>query len=197
MRFGPFGSLLETFQPCLLDLAYLLGHEPPAFHVAVQLCERVGRDRLAFRRAQMLQTLRRPLELGIEFANAKPRQGRLDAIDDSGLFANECLAFAVGPLRIFLYQGGDHGHLAVLPLAAQPTEKATFELLGIEPVGLGTPVLTRHPDTGGVNDMGLDTARSQPARQPEAVPAGLEGDGNTGDLVACLLRFRSPSPEKL
>jgi hypothetical protein len=31
--------------------------------------------------------------------------------------------------------------------------------------------------------MGLDTARSQPAREPEAIPAGLEGDGNAVDLM--------------
>ena len=37
----------------------------------------------------------------------------------------------------------------------------------------------------------------EPARQPEAVPAGLEGDGNAVDLVPCLLRFRSPSIEQL
>jgi hypothetical protein len=42
-----------------------------------------------------------------------------------------------------------------------------------------------------------DTARSQPADQPEAVPAGLEGDRNTIDLVPGLLRLCSPSLEQL
>jgi hypothetical protein len=44
--------------------------------------------------------------------------------------------------------------------------------------------------------MGLDTARYQPAGQPEAVPAGLEGDRNTIDLVPGLLRLVSPSLEQ-
>ncbi len=103
---------------------------------------------------------------------------------------------AVGALGIFLLKRRDGGHLAVITLAAQPAEKGAFELLGVEPVGLGTPVLARHRDTRGMNDVGLDTACPQPARQPEAVPAGLEGDGNAGDLVTCLLRFHSPPLDK-
>jgi len=47
-----------------------------------------------------------------------------------------------------------------------------------------------------MNDVGLDTARSQPPGEPEAVPAGLEGDRNTIDLVSGLLRLCSPSLEK-
>ena len=48
-----------------------------------------------------------------------------------------------------------------------------------------------------MNDVGLDAARSEPARQPEAVPAGLEGHRDAFDLVPCLLRFHSPSIEQL
>jgi hypothetical protein len=48
-----------------------------------------------------------------------------------------------------------------------------------------------------MNDMGLDTARSQPAGQPEAVPTGLEGNGDAGDLVPRLLRLGSPALEQL
>ena len=48
-----------------------------------------------------------------------------------------------------------------------------------------------------MNDMGLDTARPQPAGEPEAVPAGLEGDGNAVDLVTCLLGLCTPPLEQL
>jgi len=85
----------------------------------------------------------------------------------------------------------------VVPLTAQPAEKGALEQLGIEPIGLGTPVLARYRHARGMDDMGLDTAGSQPAGQPEAVPTGLEGDGNAGDLVSGLLRFRSPALEQL
>ena len=37
--------------------------------------------------------------------------------------------------------------------------------------------------------MDLDVARPEPARQPEAVTAGLEGDSDAFDPVSCLLRF--------
>src|SRR5262249_6673627 len=67
-----FGGFLQSLQACLLDLEYLLGNEPLALHVAPELPERVGRDRLALGGAQMLQALRRLRELGIEAANAKP-----------------------------------------------------------------------------------------------------------------------------
>jgi hypothetical protein len=40
-------------------------------------------------------------------------------------------------------------------LAAQPAEKSTFEQLGVETVGLRSPMLARHRHTRGVNDVGL------------------------------------------
>jgi len=86
--------------------------------------------------------------------------------------------------------------LAVVPLAAEPAEEGAFELLGVQPVGLGAPVLPGHRHARGMNDVGFDTARSQPAGQPEAVSAGLEGDRNTVDLVPRLLRLCSPSLEQ-
>src|SRR5215831_5891394 len=89
-------------------------------------CLRIGRDRLALGRAQVFQALRRLLELGIEAADAEPRQGRPDAVDDGGLLANERLAFAVRAFGILLRGGRDRAHLAVLPLAAQPAKKDTF-----------------------------------------------------------------------
>ena len=45
--------------------------------------------------------------------------------------------------------------------------------------------------------MGLDTACPQPAGEPEAVPTGLEGDGNAVDLVTRLLRLCAPPIEQL
>jgi hypothetical protein len=79
---------------------------------------------------------------------------------------------------------------------SQP-QKGTFELLGVEAVGLGAPVLAWHRNTRGMNDVGLNPACRQPARQPEAIPTGLEGDRNALDLVAGLLRFLLPSLEQL
>src|SRR5262249_62352747 len=51
---------------------------------------------LALGRAQVLQALRRLLERRIKAADAEPCQGRLDAVDDRGVLANEGLALAGG-----------------------------------------------------------------------------------------------------
>jgi hypothetical protein len=48
----------------------------------------------------------------------------------------------------------------VSALAPQPAEKAAFEPLGVEAIGLGAPVLARYRYARGVNDMGLDVVRS-------------------------------------
>ena len=69
--------------------------------------------------------------------------------------------------------------------------------MSVEPVGFGAPVLARHGNARGMNDMGLDTACPQPAGEPEAVPTGLEGDGNAVDLVTRLLRLCAPPIEQL
>src|SRR6516225_4229285 len=58
-------------------------------------------------------------------------------------------------------------------------------------------MLARHRYTRCVNDIGLDAARLEPARQPEAVTASLEGDRSALDPASCLLRFLSPSMQQL
>src|SRR6478609_2061178 len=58
-------------------------------------------------------------------------------------------------------------------------------------------MLARHRYTRCVNDVGLDAARLEPARQPEAVTASLEGDCNALDPASCFLRFLSPSMQQL
>src|SRR5271169_5668888 len=45
--------------------------------------------------------------------------------------------------------------------------------------------------------MGFDAACPEPARQPETIPAGLEGNCNAFDLASCFLRFLTPAIEKL
>jgi len=69
--------------------------------------------------------------------------------------------------------------------------------LRVEPVGFGAPVLARHGNARGMDDMRLDAARPQPTGEPKSVPAGLEGDGSVGDLVTCLLCLCSPPLEQL
>ena len=76
----------------------------------------------------------------------------------------------------------------------QPTTtKGAFEQLGVEPVGLGASVLARYGYARCVNNVGLNAACPQPTRQPETVPASLEGDCSAFDLASCFLGFLAPS----
>src|SRR6516165_5966033 len=45
-------------------------------------------------------------------------------------------------------------------------------------------MLPRHRETGGMDHVRLDAMRLKPARQPEAVAAGFEGQRNPGDRAA-------------
>src|SRR5207253_419507 len=191
------GRLLKALQASILDLPYLFTQQQPPHHVATQLSQRVERDRLALRRAQTLKTVGGLLQLGIEATDAEPAQRRLHSVDDPILLSNEVLALAVGPLGIFVLDCRDRNHLAVITFAAQPAEKGAFEQLGVEAVGLGAPVLTRYGDARCVDDVDLDVADPEPARQPEAITAGLESDSNAFDPVSRLLRFLSPSMQQL
>jgi hypothetical protein len=48
-----------------------------------------------------------------------------------------------------------------------------------------------------MNDMDLEVASPEPARQPEAVMARLEGDSGPFNYMSCLLGFFSPSMQQL
>jgi hypothetical protein len=59
----------------------------------------------------------------------------------------------------------------VITIAAQPAEKSTFEQLGVETVGLRSPMLARHRHTRGVNDVGLNAARVSFPKTPGQIRA--------------------------
>src|SRR6202040_2473257 len=152
------GRLLETLQASVLDLPYLITDEPPAHHVATQLSQGVGRDRLALGGAQAVKAFGGLLQLGIEAADAQPDQRCFHSVDNPSLLSDEALALAVGPLGIFVLGCRDRHHLAVISLAAQPAEKGALEQLRVETVGLGAPVLARYGYARCVNNVGLNAA---------------------------------------
>ena len=171
----------------LLDLPDLIIDEPTAFHVATQLSHVLGG-------IGSPSGVRKPSRRSAAFFSLglKPRMpSRTNAafirLTIRALLSNEALALAVGPLGIFVLDRRDRHHLAVITLAAQPAEKGAFEQLGIETVSLGAPVLARYGYTRCVNDVGFDAACLEPARQPETVPASLEGDCNAFDPASCFL----------
>src|SRR3712207_7739314 len=68
---------------------------------------------------------------------------------------------------LFPYTTLFRSHAAVARLAAEPAEEGALEQLGVQPVGLGPPVLARDGDARGVDDVRLDVVRPQPARSEE------------------------------
>ena len=59
-----------------------------------------------------------------------------------------------------------------------------------------TPVFAQHRDARGMDDVGFVAARSQPARQPEAIASGLISEHDALDLVPGLAGFVCASDVK-
>src|SRR6202140_1479086 len=175
----------------------MITDEPSALHVATQLSLSVGRDRLALRRPQAAKARGGPFQLRIEAADAEPNQRCLHSVDDPTSLSDEVVTLAVGPPGILVLCCRDFDHLAVITLAAQPTEKGALEQLGVETIGLGAPVFARYRYARCVDDVGLDAACLEPTCQPEAVTAGLEGHRNALDPASCFLRFLPPSMQQV
>src|SRR6202035_4281020 len=109
-------------------------------------------------------------------------QGALHSVDDARALPDQALALPVGPLGVLFGNGRDARHGAVAPFPAQPPQEPPLQQLGVEPVGLGPAMFPRYGDTRGMDHMRLHPTRPQPARQPEAIAAGFEGQRNPRDL---------------
>ena len=59
------------------------------------------------------------------------------------------------------------------------------------------PHRTRHRDARGMNDVNLNTAHPQPARQPEAIASGLIRHNDALDLAPGLAGFVPPTMQEL
>src|SRR6202030_2351692 len=111
-------------------------------------------------------------------------------------FPDQALALPVGPLGVLFGNGRDARHGAVAPFPAQPPQEPPLQQLGVEPVGLGPAMFPRYGDTRGMDHMRLHPTRPQPARQPEAIAAGFEGQRNPRDLAAGLDRLVAPAMQQ-
>lgn len=83
------------------------------------------------------------------------------------------------------------------PFAAQPAQESALEDLSVEPIGLGSPMLARHCDARGMNDVGFNAMRLQPASQPEAIAPRLLGDGDALNLTTRPDRLLLPTRQEL
>src|SRR5258708_37705636 len=78
----------------------------------------------------------------------------------------------------------------------QPYQETRLQQLGVEPVGLCPSMFARNCHTRGVDHVHLHPARLKPARQPEAVAAGLEGNRNPRDSAAGPDRLIPPAMQQ-
>src|SRR5580704_10079011 len=120
----------------------------------------------------------RPAQGWFEVANAQPGQGGLYPVHNPRAFAHQAFALPVGPLSVLFGNRGHARHAAMAPLSTQPPQEPALQQLGVEPVGFRPAMLPRYRDTGGMDHVSLDATRRKPARQPEAVAAGFEGNRN-------------------
>src|SRR2546430_5296988 len=129
----------------------------------------------------------RPAQGWFEVANAHPGQGGLYPVHNARAFPHQAFALPVRPLGV-----GNRWHArhaAMAPFSTQPPQEPALQQLGVEPVGFRSAMLPRYRDTRGMDYVSLDATRLKPARQPEAVAAGLEGQRNPRD--------RAPGPDRL
>src|SRR6478672_10743190 len=165
--------------------------------MTAQLRKRVLWQWRAFRRAQIFEPFGKLAHGRAQAANAEAGKYRLDLVDNPRLLSDQILALAVRSPRVLLLDRRDRHHAAMARLAAQPTEKDAHQKFRIETIGLRAPVFARHRDAGGMDDVGLNIARPQPAREPESIAASLIGDDDALDVAPSLVSFAAPTMQEL
>src|ERR1700751_2894090 len=188
--------LLQLFLTSFLDFSDLADDKAQPRHVALQLGQGVWRQRHALRGVHGCQTLRRLAQGWFEAANAQPGQGRLYPVHNPRAFPHQAVALAVRPLGV-LFGNREHArHAAMAPFSTQPPQEPALQQLGVEPVGFRSAMLPRYRDTRGMDHVSLEATPPTPARQPEAVPAGFEGNRNPRDRAAGLDRLTPPAMQQ-
>src|ERR1700756_4103262 len=175
--------LLQSFLTSVLDLPDLADDKAQPCHVTLQLGQGVWRQRHALRSMHGCKTLGGLAQGWFEVANAQPGQGGLYPVDDPRAFPHQAVALAVRPLGVLFGNRGHARHAAMASFPTQPPQEGALQQLGVEPVGFRSAMLPRYRDTRGVDHVSLYSTRRKPARQPEAVAAGFEGQRNPRDRV--------------
>src|SRR5438105_1616281 len=181
--------LLQSFLTSFLDFSDLADDKAQPRHIALQLGQGVWRQRHALRGVHGCQTLGRLAQGWFEVANAQPGQRGLYPVHNARAFPHQAVALAVRPLGVLFGNRWHPRHAAMAPFATQPPQEGALQQLGVEPVGFRSAMFPRYRDTRGMDHVSLDATRRKPARQPEAVAAGFEGQRNPCDCA--------PGPDRL
>src|SRR6266566_1609260 len=128
--------------------------------------------------------IRRLAQGWFETANAQPGEGALHAVDDARALCDQALALTIGPLGILFGNRRYAHHAAMAPFPTQPPQEPPLQQFGVQPIGLCPSMFPRNRHTRGMDHVRLYPTRLKPARQPEAVAAGFEGNRNPRDSAA-------------
>src|SRR5205807_4753354 len=151
-------------------------------YVALQLGQGVWWQRHALRGVHGYQTLGCLAQGWFEVANAQPGQGRLYPVHNARAFSHQAFALPVRPLGVLFGNRWHPRHGAMASFPTQPPQEPPLEQFGVQPVGLCPAMFPRNRHTRGMDHVRLYPASLEPARQPEAVAAGFEGQRNPRDL---------------
>src|SRR5260370_729224 len=176
--------LLQSFLTSFLDLSDLADNKAQPRHIALQLRQGIWRQRRAFRGVHGCKTFGRLAQGWFEVANAQPGQSGLYPVHNARAFSHQAFALPVWPLGVLFGNRGHARHAAMAPSATQPPQEPPLEQFGVQPIGLCPAMSPRTRYTRGMDHVRLSPARLEPARQPEAVAAGLEGNRNPRDSAA-------------
>src|SRR6202049_1371441 len=139
------------------------------------------------------QTFGRLAQRWFEVANAPPRQGGLYPAHNPRAFPHQAFALPIGPLGVLFGTRWHARHAAMAPFSTQPPQEPPLEQFGVQPIGLCPSMFPRYRHTRGIDHVRLYPMRRKPARQPEAVAAGFEGQCNPRDSAAGPDRLIAPT----
>src|SRR5438105_5574157 len=188
--------LLQSCLTSFLDFSDLADNKAKPRHITLQLGQGVWRQRHDLRGVHGCQTLGGLAQGWFEVADAQPGEGGLYPVHNPRAFPHQPVALSVRPLGVLFGNRGYARHAAVAPFSTQPPQEPALQQVGVEPVGFRSAMLPRYRDTRGMDHVSLDATRRKPARQPEAVAAGFEGNRNPRDGAAGPDRFILPAMQQ-
>jgi hypothetical protein len=138
----------------------------------------------------------RPAQGWFEVANAQPGQGGLYPVHNACAFPHQAFALPVRPLGVLFGNRRYARHAAMAPFPTQPPQEPALQQFSVQPIGLCPSMFPRNGHTRGMDHVRLYPTPLKPARQPEAVAAGLEGNRNPRDSAAGPDRLIPPAMQQ-
>src|SRR4029077_1609578 len=120
------------------------------------------KDPKGYKKKRAAKLLAAVLKVAFERYPERPDAGQLPLVD-------KALALAARAPGILLLHRRDRHHPAVPPLTAQPSQEYAHQHRRIQTIRLRPLALAGYRNACRMDDMRLDPASNEPARQPEAV----------------------------